>query len=59
MQRNPLPDDNISYTNTHGPRTEYLKGAIIKADRFDLNRWNECSNGIHGFITRIEAENYQ
>jgi hypothetical protein len=27
-------------------------------DAFDENRWNECSHGIHFFITRKEAEDY-
>ena len=31
---------------------------IIKPDSWDNNRWDECSNGIHFFITRLEAENY-
>ena len=27
-------------------------------EKFDEDRWNECSTGIHGFITRNEAVNY-
>ena len=38
--------------------TEYRVGEIVKPDEWDNNRWNECSNGIHFFITRLEAENY-
>ena len=30
----------------------------IFSDKFDENRWNECSNGIHFFINRQEAVNY-
>lgn len=26
---------------------------------FDKNRWDECSEGIHFFITRDEAVNYR
>ena len=26
---------------------------------FDENRWDECASGIHFFLTKIEAENYQ
>ena len=38
--------------------TLYKIGEITKSDSFDENRWNECSNGIHFFITRQEAVNY-
>ena len=53
-----LPDDHIAYTDNHGPRTEYRVGETVRPDKWDENRFNECSNGIHFFITRIEAENY-
>jgi uncharacterized protein YjbI with pentapeptide repeats len=33
-------------------------GEKIIPDKWDDNRWNECSNGVHFFITRYEAENY-
>ena len=36
----------------------YEKGKTITSDSFDEDRWNECSNGIHFFITRLEAEQY-
>ena len=36
----------------------YRKGESIIPDAFDDNRWNECSHGIHFFITREEAEEY-
>ena len=36
----------------------YTKGAIVIPDSFDDDRWNECSHGIHFFITRKEAEEY-
>jgi hypothetical protein len=45
-------------TDQHGPRTEYRVGEIVQADKWDENRFNECSNGIHFFITREEAEAY-
>ena len=53
-----LPDDHVAFTDNHGPRTEYRVGETIRPDKWDENRLNECSNGIHFFITRIEAENY-
>ena len=36
----------------------YKVGETVTVDRFDDNRWNECSNGIHFFITRQEAVEY-
>ena len=48
-----------AFTNQHGPRTEYKVGEVVKADSWDENWKEECSHGIHFFITRIEAENYQ
>ena len=42
----------------HDGKTEYRAGARIVPDRFDENWMEECSSGIHFFISRIEAENY-
>ena len=37
----------------------YVVGKTVKpTEPFDENRWDECSTGIHFFITRIEAEKY-
>ena len=36
----------------------YKVGKTIEIKDFDEDRWNECSNGIHHFITRNEAVNY-
>ena len=36
----------------------YKVGEIVEVENFDINRWNECSSGIHFFITREEAVNY-
>ena len=47
-----------AYTDQYGPRTEYKVGEIVKSDKWDENWMNECSNGIHFFITREEAEAY-
>ena len=41
-----------------GPRIEYRVGQIVTPDSWDDNRWEECSHGIHFFITREEDENY-
>ena len=39
--------------------TLYTVGKPVYPDSFDENRWDECSNGIHFFITRAEAVNYK
>ena len=36
----------------------YKVGETVIVDNFDDNRWNECSTGIHFFITREEAVDY-
>ena len=36
----------------------YKIGKVIRPDGFNENRWEECSSGIHFFLTRWEAENY-
>ena len=45
-------------TSQHDSAVIYKAGKIIYPDKWDDNRWDECSNGIHFFITRLEAENY-
>ena len=42
----------------HDGKTEYKKGAIVKCDKWEENRFIECGGGIHFFITRKEAEEY-
>ena len=36
----------------------YTVGEIVKPDSYDDSPLVECSNGIHAFITRDEAEDY-
>ena len=36
----------------------YRVGERVEVKDFDEDRWNECSTGIHHFITREEAERY-
>ena len=45
--------------NTGKYKQEYVKGEEIVVEDFDDDRWNECSTGIHFFITRDEAVNYK
>ena len=36
----------------------YRVGETVVPDSFDEDRWNECSHGIHFFITKQEAIDY-
>ena len=38
---------------------KYIAGQKVTPDKWDDNRWEECSSGIHFFITREEAEAYE
>ena len=37
----------------------YEVGKTVEVQDFDTNRWEECTRGIHFFINRQEAINYQ
>ena len=39
-------------------RFVYRVGETVVPDSFDEDRWNECSNGIHFFVTKQEAIDY-
>ena len=49
-------DDKV--VNDNYVETIYKVGEIVHPDSWDDNRWNECSNGIHFFMTRDEAVRY-
>lgn len=43
----------------HDETFTYKIGEVVRPrEPFDENRWNECSSGIHFFLTREEAEDY-
>lgn len=45
--------------SSYDPNFNYYKGKYVEPQyRFDENRWNECSSGIHFFITFQEAVDY-
>ena len=44
--------------NTGNYEFTYEVGKTYEIDDFDEDRWNECSTGIHFFITREEAVKY-
>jgi uncharacterized protein YjbI with pentapeptide repeats len=37
----------------------YKKGEYVEVKDFDDNRWNECSSGIHFFMNKACAKNYE
>ena len=50
-------DTDVAYSS-HDPSFIYKIGEIAEVADFDIDRWNECSTGIHFFITRQEAVDY-
>ena len=40
----------------HDGRTRYAAGERVTPDAFDENWQDECSNGLHFYLTRLEAE---
>ena len=54
-------DGKIKYDfaySKHDPNFVYKVGETVEATDFDEDRWNECSTGIHFFVTRDEAVRY-
>ena len=47
-----------SGVSKYDPNFKYNVGEIVSVENFDDDRWDECSTGIHFFITRKEAEEY-
>ena len=44
--------------STYDTKTEYKQGVIVSCGTWGEDFTQECSGGIHFFITRIEAEQY-
>ena len=55
-------DGSISYEKTYTSHKyavcTYTVGEVVRADKWDDNRWVECSHGIHFFIDRQSAVDY-
>ena len=45
--------------SNYDPDFVYTIGETVEVSDFDDDRWNECSPGIHHFITRAEAVIYE
>lgn len=43
----------------YDPDFIYKVGETVEVKNFDTNRWNECSTGIHHFMSRQEAVDYK
>jgi len=52
-----LSSGEVAYS-TYNNHFSYKVGDAIDIHDFDPDRWNECSTGIHAFLTKWEAENY-
>lgn len=48
-------ENAVSYFD---PDFHYRVGDMVYPDRWDQDRWNECSHGIHFFMNKREALNY-
>ena len=50
--------DGTKAFDTHTGKTLYKVGDLVYPDKFDDNIFKECTNGIHFFLTKEEAEDY-
>lgn len=49
------PAGKLFVKSDYDPNFIYLIGETVEVTNFDEDRWNECSNGIHFYITFEEA----
>ena len=52
------PFGDIQVASDRDAKFIYRVGETVEVPDFDENRWDECSTGIHFFITRREAVDY-
>ena len=52
-------DKSPAFVTNRWGSTTYVIGEIVRPDSWDDNRWNECSHGIHCFLSRHEAEMWE
>ena len=53
-----IADERI-VSSSYDSTFTYEVGKNVEVQDFDTNRWEECTRGIHFFINRQEAINYQ
>jgi hypothetical protein len=58
LNNKPFEETDIAFCSYNESTFEYKVGEMVYPDSFDENRWDECSHGIHFFITRQEAVDY-
>ena len=52
-------ESNTNYAvSLRDPAFVYTVGKTVEVSDFDINRWNECAPGIHFFISRQEAVDF-
>lgn len=52
------PSEDTEVASAYDSSFIYRIGETVEVKDFDTDRWNECSRGIHFFITREEAVRY-
>lgn len=52
------PSDVDEVRSSYDRSFIYRPGEVVSVDNFDTNRWHECAPGIHHFINRQEAVDY-
>jgi len=50
--------DEKEVFSSHDPNFMYKKGKTVTCDKWDESFENECSGGIHFFMTKEEAEHW-
>lgn len=55
---NGTPSDCNTAVSIYDKSFTYVVGEIVEVPDFCEDRWNECASGIHFFINRQEAVNY-
>lgn len=50
--------DITELVNDEYEECKYVKGEVVYPDFFDEDRWNECGHGIHFFVNKQDAINY-
>ena len=53
-----IEDGLTEISSNHDASFIYRVGETVEVPDFDENRWNECSTGIHFFINREMAKQY-
>ena len=59
QNRDGTKSERTSVSSKYDRNFIYSVGAIVSVSDFNDDRWNECTRGIHFFVTRKEAEEYR